>query len=153
MGCAQYRWHRSVLGYDNEQQAQLLKRWLGELTPERLVMFVGGIGVALLALISLHLWWRKRPKSRDPVRRAYARLQARLDKRGYPCLPGEARCAFCRRVAASLDDDDQRRLLVIGQLFEQIFYQERRVLLPQLRQQISQFKPPKAPPSAGGGVE
>ncbi len=140
-----YRWHRSVLGYDSQAQANTLKNLLGEVTPQRLVLFMASVGGGILLLVALHLYWQRRPKPQDPVLKYYQRFTDKLTRRDLPRQLGEPPRDYLARLATSPLIEQKPQLLeeasMITALFEQIYYQDRRVLLPQLKALVRQFSP------------
>lgn len=98
-----YRWHRDVLGYDNQRQDGLMERLLGDSGLMRRLLVMGG---ALAAVAGLLMLWALRGERRQlhPLDRAYRRYCARLARRGLVREPGEGPVAFARRVARVLPD-------------------------------------------------
>ncbi|WP_191485149.1 DUF3488 and DUF4129 domain-containing transglutaminase family protein [Pseudomonas sp. FEN] len=92
-----YAWQRWVLGYQGEQQLQLLGRWFGDLVdwvlPVGLVLILG-----LLSLLLLRPW---RNRS-DPSLRLFAAFEKLLRRRGLVREPGEGPQAFGERAARQL---------------------------------------------------
>ncbi|BFM15381.1 protein-glutamine gamma-glutamyltransferase TgpA [Maricurvus nonylphenolicus] len=140
-----YRWHRSVLGYDSQKQAETLRNILGEVTPQRLVMFVALVGGGILLLVALHLYWQRRPQPQDPAINAYRRFTDKLARRQFPRQLGEAPRDYIQRLGESDLVAQKPELLeqaqAITALFEQIYYQDRRVLLGRLKSQVRSFSP------------
>lgn len=94
-----YRWHRAVMGFDKDSQSDLLNRWLGGVTPLKMVLVVLFAGSGVLLLATLHLWWQSRPASKAPADRYYHRFERLLRRKGWTRRPGEAAGDFARRVA------------------------------------------------------
>lgn len=140
-----YRWHRSVLGYDAGKQTETLRHILGEVTPQRMVLFVAGVGGGILLLVALHLYWQRRPQPQDPAINAYRRFTDKLARRKFPRQAGEAPGDYIQRLAESDLVEQKPELLdqaqAITALFEQIYYQDRRVLLGRLKSQVRRFSP------------
>ncbi|KIH84596.1 transglutaminase TgpA family protein [Pseudomonas batumici] len=92
-----YGWQRWVLGYQGEQQLQLLGRWFGGLAgwvlPVGLVLILG-----LLSLLLLRPW-RNRV---DPALRLFAIFEKLLRRQGLVREPGEGPLAFGERAALQL---------------------------------------------------
>lgn len=140
-----YRWHRSVLGYDNQSQVSLLRSLLGEVTPQRLVLFVAISGGVLLGLVALHLYWTRRPVPLAPAQRCYRQFVAKLARRGLGLHPGESPQAYLRRLQQAPLMQNNPALYAKAQaitaLFEQIYYQDRPILLVQLKAAVRSFSP------------
>lgn len=96
-----YRWQASVLGYQSEQQGDLLRRWFGDPGRQWIgVLLVGG-GALLLGLLTLVLFkpWRR---SSDPQLRSFQRFERMLAPLGLRREPGEGARDFCRRAIKAL---------------------------------------------------
>lgn len=77
-----FNWQKWVLGYRGDQQLQLLKHLLGQVTPARIglaLLVATGVFVAVLAALVL---LRRRPERRGPLQREFARLHDALARRG-----------------------------------------------------------------------
>ncbi|GAA5316802.1 MAG: protein-glutamine gamma-glutamyltransferase TgpA [Candidatus Pelagadaptatus aseana] len=137
-----YRWHKSVMGFDSRAQDQLLDNWLNGVTPLKMVLFVLGAGGAILVLMTLHLWWRSRPKPMAPALKAFARTERVLERRGFQRARGEPVGEFLRRVA-SANPSVESIVAKMVLMMEQALYgngefqpQEWQLLFKQLKQQI-----------------
>ncbi|GFM89922.1 transglutaminase [Pseudomonas cichorii] len=88
-----YGWQRWVLGYQGQQQLQVLGRWFSGF---QVPVFVGGV-LGVLALIALWLFkpWQRESDSQLRLFKAFERL---LGRHGLHRLPGEGAEAFCRRA-------------------------------------------------------
>ena len=106
----EHRWNLWVVGYDMHVQGDLLKQFLGEITPLRigLVMLVGG-GISV-GLVALTLFWRRRPRHLHPVERMFSNFDRRLAASGIRRQPSESPGAFVTRVAgeAGIAEDQFR---------------------------------------------
>ncbi|MBU3069859.1 DUF3488 and transglutaminase-like domain-containing protein [Aestuariicella sp. G3-2] len=97
-----YRWHKAVINFDSEAQNQLLNRWLGGVSPLKLVLFILLAGGGLLLLMSLHLWWRARPEPKSLALRQCARFERLLKRKGWIRPADEPIGEFASRVSSSL---------------------------------------------------
>ncbi|WP_409522635.1 transglutaminase TgpA family protein [Nitrincola sp. MINF-07-Sa-05] len=100
---ANFAWHRWVLHYQGEQE-QLLRNWLGDLNPLRMIL-------ALMIPASLVLGWvawtqlrQTAVTRRDPVDQALHRLLERLAQKGIPRHPEESLQSYCVRLAEERPD-------------------------------------------------
>lgn len=98
-----YGWQRWVLGYQGEQQLQLLQRWFGSLDWQRLALALVGGGALLLGALGL---WLLRPwqQRRDPQRRLFRRFERLLARHALVREPGEGGRAFAERAACALPE-------------------------------------------------
>lgn len=116
-----YRWHRSVMGFDDDRQSQFFNNWLNGATPLKLVLFVLGGGAVAFALMGLHLWWGNRKGPMVPALKVFHRLQSFLARRGLERASGEAVGDFLRRVAAE-KPEAKVLLMQFNRTFEDALY-------------------------------
>ncbi|HEY0285466.1 MAG TPA: DUF3488 and transglutaminase-like domain-containing protein [Pseudomonas sp.] len=88
-----YGWQRWVLGYQGQQQLQVLGRWFSGFDAP---VFVGGV-LAILALLTLWLFkpWQRES---DSQLRLFNRFERLLARHGLKRLPGEGAQAFSQRA-------------------------------------------------------
>ncbi len=92
-----YRWQSWVVGFDAEQQVELLGEWFGRIDAKRFIaVLLGAFGV-VLAAVALSLLVRAGPR-RDPVARAWGRLRGRLRARGVPVHAGDSPASALARA-------------------------------------------------------
>lgn len=92
-----YRWTLWVVNYDAGRQRRLLG-WLdSEALWARAAWLLGG-GVVLLGLVSLGLWWGRRPAPEAEAVRLYRRACRKLVRRNLGPLPGETPQAYAQRL-------------------------------------------------------
>ncbi|MEG5263129.1 DUF3488 and transglutaminase-like domain-containing protein [Pseudomonas sp. JDS28PS106] len=89
-----YNWQRWVLGYQGQQQLQVLGRWFAGL---QIPVFIGA-SILIVAVLALWLFkpWRRESDSQLRVFNAFERL---LRRHGLRRMPGEGAQAFCHRAA------------------------------------------------------
>ena len=78
----QYSWRRWVLGYDGARQADLLKKWLGEITTKRIALVFGGLFAAIITFWMLLLGFVRFRNDTPPAIKIYRALCRKLEKRG-----------------------------------------------------------------------
>lgn len=82
MDYMEFNWANIVLGYDGMTQTELLKKWLGKVSPLRIAMLIA-TGVALIGLFfAVLLLWRGRSPPLEWWQKEYWRLHSALRKRG-----------------------------------------------------------------------
>jgi len=94
-----YRWYKTVMGFDQESQQQLFAGWFNGITALKMVLFVLGCGGGMIALISLHFWWQARPLPRSQIAQSYQEFEGLLAAKQIHRLHSEAPGAFSNRVA------------------------------------------------------
>ena len=104
----EHRWNLWVVGYDATTQADVLKELLGKVTPAKigLAILIGG-GISLL-LVSVALFFRRRPKQRHPVERLFHRFCATMARVGYVRSMHETPTAYILRLAGIAQIDGLR---------------------------------------------
>jgi transglutaminase-like putative cysteine protease len=110
----EYRWQRSVIGFQREARGAFLSRiadslgdfwrWWGGLMPGRSVLStLLTLGIALAGMagagLLLRLWWRETRRRRGDERVQWLSLQAWLSRRGLGPESGESPSAHLRRIA------------------------------------------------------
>lgn len=111
-----YGWQRWVLGYQGEQQLQLLQRWFGRMDSQVLLLALVGGGGLLLGLLALFLFkpWRR---EQDPQLRQFLRFERLLARHGLQRLPAEGPRAFALRAASELPEQ-REAISRFAQVFE-----------------------------------
>ncbi|MBM7062157.1 DUF3488 domain-containing transglutaminase family protein [Pseudomonas sp. UL073] len=96
-----YDWQRWVLGYQGEQQLQLLQGWFGRIDARDLALALVGGGGLLLGGLALWLFkpWRR---TRDLQQRQFQRFEALLARHGLRRGAGEGARAFAERASLTL---------------------------------------------------
>ncbi len=95
-----YRWYQTVMGFNQDQQQQLLSRWLNGVTTLKMMLLVLGCGALVIGFVSLHLWWSVRPKPLTPQQQSYQRFERLMAGRGLVRHKAEAPDDFARRAGA-----------------------------------------------------
>ncbi|MFR0688119.1 DUF3488 and DUF4129 domain-containing transglutaminase family protein [Enterobacterales bacterium AE_CKDN230030158-1A_HGKHYDSX7] len=92
-----YGWQLWVLGYQAEQQGDMLQRWFGSVDSRWIAGLLVGGGALLLGLVALVLFkpWQR---SSDPQQRSFQRFERLLAPLGVHRAPGEGARDFCRRA-------------------------------------------------------
>lgn len=134
-----YRWHRSVMGFDSQRQSQFLENWLNGVTPLKLVLVVLGGGGTVLALMTLQLWWGSRPPPAVPAIKILRRLQTLLARRGFERHPGEGVGDFLRRVAEQKPEAESL-LMQFKRRFEDAYYGDQVLRESEMRQLLRLLK-------------
>jgi transglutaminase-like putative cysteine protease len=96
----EYRWNLWVVGYDADTQSEVLKDLLGKVTPTRIGMALlvgGGLSVAL---VTLAVFWRRRPKQRHRVERLFSRFCQAMARHGLARSAQETPSLYVTRLAA-----------------------------------------------------
>jgi transglutaminase-like putative cysteine protease len=96
-----YGWERWVLGYQADQQLQVLQRWFGSVDWSLLGLGLVAATALLVGLVTLWLFkpWRR---ERDPQLRQFRRFERLLARQGLRRSPGEGARAFAGRCAIAL---------------------------------------------------
>ncbi|SDJ88207.1 transglutaminase TgpA family protein [Pseudomonas indica] len=96
-----YGWQRWVLGYQGEQQLEVLQRWFGRIDNGVLAVVLVGGGGLMLSLLALLLFkpWRC---EHDPQQRLFLRFERLLARHGLRRRTGEGPRAFAERASLAL---------------------------------------------------
>jgi hypothetical protein len=115
-----YRWQSWVLDYDSSQQQSLLKQYLGNITPIKMVAVVLISLLLVILLISLSLF-RSSFKSIAKEKKVYRLLQKKLHSLGVEPESGESIACYCDRAVEKNPRLKQPLALIKAQL-ESVFY-------------------------------
>lgn len=97
----EYEWNRRVVSYDETEQYDLFARLFGQVTDQKILLLLGGLASAVVAVLAFIVIRGTPTKSSDPVNRVYARLSRELDKIGLPRQSGEGPYSYRDRVVAA----------------------------------------------------
>jgi len=129
----EYNWHSLVMGYNQEAQADVLRRLLGDITPLRIALLllgVGGIVLLLVAVVFVLNGGRSALKAEDKIYRAYLK---KLASQGLVRKLGEGPRKFAERVTRERPDLAQK----VGQMtqfYEAVSYEGDAAKLKMLKQ-------------------
>jgi len=101
----EHRWNLWVVGYDASTQSDLLRELLGKVTPTRIgiaILIGGGLS---LAIVTVTLFFRRRPQPRHPAERLFQSFCSVMARHGHARGVDETPAAYVRRLAglAQLD--------------------------------------------------
>lgn len=118
-----YNWNRLVVGYDQEQQLDLMRQWFNSPSLYKMVtlMFVI-LFVAMGIFAAITLGWFQR-SSHDAVDRSLLKLYRKLEKRGIKRQTGETPSKLALRVEAQ-DPELALKLRGIARHYEQLKYED-----------------------------
>lgn len=96
-----YQWQLRVLGFQAERQSGFFQRWLGTTDWQRIGVIL--LAWAALVMIPLALWTLRPGRlPQDPRRRAWVRLDKRLQRLGLQARRGEGPRAWQARLSEAL---------------------------------------------------
>ncbi len=134
-----YSWHQWVLGYDNDTQQGIFKRWFGGIEAWRIgAFFIASVGAVLL-LYFVGLTWKGKIIYSYPEQRVYATLLKKLARKGYAPEPGETPSAFTQRVGRE-NKQSAAALQRINLMYTRIAYEGDKRLLAKLRDEVRRLK-------------
>ncbi len=93
-----YRWHRSVLGYNAKYQNRLLSEWFGRLSLGRWMLILSIAVGAVLGGVALAMLWRTRAPKKHKLDQLYRRFCRKMAGRGVAREPGEAPQRYLLRL-------------------------------------------------------
>ena len=140
MDAFSYYWSSWVLQYKGDKQSRVLQQLLGEVSPWRLATLILAVGALVLAVVAFDLLrGRGKPKAEAHVS-VYLRLCKRLERAGYPRLPGEGAIDFARRIAEQ-QPKWKLPLLAATRAFVTLSYEplpaeQKKAVMKQLRQEV-----------------
>lgn len=117
-----YLWFKNVVSFNRDDQNQLFRKLLGEVTPQRIALLLGAVGGMVILGLSGWLLLTQKPVRRlDLVDRSYDRFVRKLEKRGIQREVGEGPETFARRAQQAIPDQAQN-INVINDLYSQLKY-------------------------------
>ena len=102
MDSIQYRWRRFVLGYDDQAQAQLLKRLFGEMSVQKIALIVGSIFSGIIGIWVLFLGLGRSQPGEAVEHQLYRRFCQLLEKHGVKRHPSQPPEDFSGMASAQL---------------------------------------------------
>ncbi|CAA0091073.1 Protein-glutamine gamma-glutamyltransferase [BD1-7 clade bacterium] len=99
-----YLWVTQVLSFHSDTQKNTLKKLLGDVSPQRIALFVMGVFISVTGLVFIVLYLRQLPPPLPPVEREYQRLLKRLSREGFDKEVGEGPMDFAARVTEAYPD-------------------------------------------------
>jgi transglutaminase-like putative cysteine protease len=94
-----YSWQVFVLGFNREEQYDLLNRMLGDIDRKQLVIGVVLLWVLLLLPVGLYMLWQSRGPRLDPPTRLYMQFCERMRRAGLARHAHESPSQYARRIA------------------------------------------------------
>jgi transglutaminase-like putative cysteine protease len=133
-------WVRWVMNFDSGQQASLLERILGEVSPVRIAVLVVAIGTGLGILLYAILILRTRKRDLPETSLLYLQLCKKLKARGFTPLASETPRHFCERVIVSRPELSAA-LVELMNLYEQLAYGDNPAVSARLYKAVNKFSP------------
>lgn len=138
----QYQWQRWVLSYDDSTRLQVLQRLLGEVSIQRIALWMIGSVTVIFAmgLLSLGVWRRPKPEALE--HQLYQRFCKLLAKQGIQREAGQAPSTFAALAALRLPQHAEA-IQAFNRLYEAICYQppqQRNEQLSALKQQWAKLR-------------
>ena len=97
-----YRWQAWVTGFNQEQQFDLLSRWLGEVSPQRFATVLLLTWAAVLVPVAAVLLLRRRRHQLSPADKHYLAFCERMARMGVVREPWESPADFAQRAMRKL---------------------------------------------------
>lgn len=116
-----YRWQSWVVGFNSEEQFDLLHRWLGQVTAAKFAAVLIGSWLLVLVPVAITLFRRREVRVLRPEDKAYRQFCERLARAGITRSPEETPQAFATRAAAALPAFAER-FADIARLYTQLSY-------------------------------
>lgn len=110
-----YQWIVNVVGYQQEQQQDMLESWFGGSDMEHWLPWLMGVIVALGVLFSAFVHWRERPPPLHEVDALMLQALARIQRRFRPRTPAETIANYCQAYAATGANNGQSLLALCEQ--------------------------------------
>ncbi|TCO75683.1 transglutaminase TgpA family protein [Chromatocurvus halotolerans] len=140
-----YQWQSWVVGFDGQQQIDVLRGVFGEINARLFVGVMLASFGSMLGLVAASLFLRNRQgRHRDPALRHIRLLQTRLRRIGFDLRPGESPGAMGRRAAERFPgaSDDLRAIarLADAALYRPLGSEQRGKMQRSLRRQVRRLR-------------
>lgn len=142
-----YEWQSWVVGFDGQQQVDVLRGVFGEISAQLFVGVMLASFGAVLGLVAASLFLRSRHgRRRDPALQHIGLLQARLRRGGFDLRPGEGPGAMGRRAAERFPGaaDDLRAIARLAEaaLYRPLGSEQRGRMQRSLRRHVRRLRLP-----------
>jgi len=116
-----YRWQSWVVGFDRDQQFDLLHRFFGEISVRSFATLLLGSWALVLVPVAISLFYKRDTHPARPLDKHYRNFCDRMALIGLVREPGETPGQFAQRVNASLTDYSTQ-LQQITSLYNELAY-------------------------------
>ena len=117
---AAWQWQSFIVGFNSDEQIDLLESWFGEIKVSWFVAVLLGSWVVVLAPL---IWWMNRSRSsseRLPVEQQFAELCRALARRGIERAVGESAISLLVRAESELPASDPQ-LVTLRRLADELY--------------------------------
>lgn len=117
---AAWQWQSFIIGFNSDEQIDLLESWFGEIKVSWFVAVLLGSWVVVLAPL---IWWMNRSRSsseRLPVEQQFAELCRALARRGIERAVGESAISLLVRAESELPAGDPQ-LITLRRLADELY--------------------------------
>jgi protein-glutamine gamma-glutamyltransferase len=97
-----YQWQSWIVGFDQEQQFELLHRWLGDLNARKFMLILVGTWLLVMVPVAVTLFYGRKTREVSELDKLYLKFCHRLESLGVGRNVGEAPHAYSERAAAQL---------------------------------------------------
>jgi len=136
------KWTQWVLNFDSESQSSLLKKWFGDSSVTRIIIFIMSLIMGLSALLFALLFLKNSKEELSEPARIYLSICKKLKPLGFVPLPGETPRQFISRVISGRAELCPILSELID-LYEQLSYGEDARVLHGLNTKVASFRPKK----------
>jgi len=94
-----YLWHTKIVGYQSEQQFNLITKWLGIYSYKKIALALVFSGIVIMGILALILFFKRPIRKTDPATKLYLKFCKKLQRAGFPRFPGESPQDYSQRVS------------------------------------------------------
>ena len=99
-----YLWHKNIVGYQSQQQFNLISKWFGVYSYQKIALALIFSGIVIVGGLSLILFFKRPIRKIDPATKLYLKYCKKLQRAGFPRLPGESPREYAVRVSRAKPD-------------------------------------------------
>jgi protein-glutamine gamma-glutamyltransferase len=141
-----YRWQNWVVGFDRDQQFDLLHRFFGEISVRSFATLLLGSWALVLVPVAISLFYKRDTRPTNPSDKHYRKFCERMARIGLVRAPGETPGQFAQRAHDAVPDCVEQ-LWQITSLYNELAYasasatESSAQLLKKFARAVSRFNP------------
>lgn len=120
----EHRWNLAVVGFDSENQTDLLKKLLGDITPLRIALLLFAGMLVSFAFVGLSLILKRTSKKEPPAISLLKYFTQQIRKYGYEKEKNESPMSFIQRICSERKISKEIYQPLINQL-EKLLYKQK----------------------------
>lgn len=130
-----YYWHQTVLNFNKNNQASLLKEWFGNNFFKTSLYWLAGLFSALFFSVSILVLWRKPAARKNLIARTLSNFETKLARHSLQRMPNEGLAVYSARLQSAFPQHEKSIRRILQQL-ENYYYMNQTIEEKELSRQI-----------------